>query len=76
MSKKNPSTKDGKSIPPGKEEEMTSANPEDAFLKFQTDLDSSMNAFNDDSTKLEIVESVMKILSTLEDIPTTETPDK
>ena len=76
MSKKNPSTKDGKSIPPGKEEEMTSANPEDAFLKFQNDLDSSMNTFNDDSTKLEIVESVMKILPTLEDIPTTETPDK
>ena len=34
MSKKNPSTKDGKSVPPGKEEEVTSANPEDVFLKF------------------------------------------
>ena len=34
MSKKNPSTKDGKSALPGKEEEVTSVNPEDTFLKF------------------------------------------
>ena len=69
MSKKNPSTKDGKSVPPGKEEEVISANPEDVFLKFQADLETSMNQFNDEAKKLEIVESVMKIHETIEILP-------
>ena len=76
MSKKNPSTKDGKSVPPGKEEEVTSANPEDVFLKFQADLDASMNQFNDEAKKLEIVENIMKIHETIEVLPQAETPDK
>ena len=76
MSKKNPSTKDGKSALQGKEEEIASANPEDTFLKFQNDLDVSMNSFNDEAIKLEIVDSVLKIRPTLEDLPVAETPDK
>lgn len=59
MSKRNVTSKDGRGD--SKPEETLSHDQEEHLATFQNDLDETMNSFNEDSTKLEIVKMIQSL---------------
>ena len=59
-------------------EEIVSERQEDPFPKFQSDLDTLLNTFNEETTKLDVVKTINSLQPLMEEIAAEETasPEK